>query len=102
MRGHEVKVSSIANKNVRPTLITRPSSMVPEDLVYNYALRIAYLAYLTEPKIPKAPKTAPSPPVSMNGAITRTASDNFSKRHTPSTSTSKDKLRADPLLDPGV
>ncbi|CAG8589825.1 11649_t:CDS:10 [Funneliformis caledonium] len=31
-----------------------------EELVYQYALRVAYLVYLTQPKIPKAIKAAPS------------------------------------------
>ncbi|CAJ0825681.1 18159_t:CDS:2 [Entrophospora sp. SA101] len=51
----------MANRQVRPVITSRPSSTISEDLVYNYALRIAYLSYLTEPKVSKAPKTTPPP-----------------------------------------
>ncbi|CAG8562263.1 3276_t:CDS:10 [Acaulospora colombiana] len=36
-------------------------SNTEEDLAYQYALRVAYLAYLTQPKVPKAITSSPTP-----------------------------------------
>ncbi|CAG8466900.1 6261_t:CDS:10 [Acaulospora morrowiae] len=44
----------------RLSRISSPGPSSDDDLAYQYALRVAYLAYLTQPKVPKATLT-PSP-----------------------------------------